>query len=504
MDTNCRYWSPTSPFPVPHSRVLRPETLEVPGMGLRLFTGVANPFTWLVCGGLYCSSYTLLGEFPTKPVTREAHPYPYPYRLRPVRGRWTRIKFVNGLTGLNEAFRHSWYQNKFRKFEMADRRDWGGGGEDPEKSTQRMIERIWESLTDIRVRMEKQAPVPPAVVPPVTEVSVAPVAPPPRVEGLREELQNAVIPFMCRSVEEAAQRAATLERSIRARQASGSGSDPVLSSCDGYREANVVCVWYVCEFQGLIGPIVWACSTPVSSVCHCDRKECRVLNVTEVAGAFLLPLCGFDRLHVRHVSRARRPADVSLGKATPSEFCSARRRGAAVIFAGIRVFDVLVTWEARMEREKCWGSVIPRVLRESPRVWTYGSWHPRRNAGGARPLQSGEVSCPTTPVFDVPTGPYVTGRVILHVAPVVLEWRETVDEMTLHAAPMAGELSGPAGSCRHGSSRNIAGGISGGDDDVDRGGLCRMSPQATVETSLPCCRGSSERNVHEPWLMSFP
>ncbi|MQM18067.1 hypothetical protein Taro_051053 [Colocasia esculenta] len=78
------------------------------------------------------------GEFPTKPVTSEAHPYPstglwkYGYvtceiytkcgvflcvytdcrlvslaRLRPVRGRRTRIKYVIGLTGLAEAFRHS-------------------------------------------------------------------------------------------------------------------------------------------------------------------------------------------------------------------------------------------------------------------------------------------------------------------------------------------------------------------------------------------------------------
>ncbi|MQM18017.1 hypothetical protein Taro_051000 [Colocasia esculenta] len=76
--------------------------------------------------------------------------------------------------GLAEAFRHSWYQSKvrvnIRKLEryialfrslytagrdpeisgMADKRDWGGGGDDPEESTQRMIERIWESLTDIR------------------------------------------------------------------------------------------------------------------------------------------------------------------------------------------------------------------------------------------------------------------------------------------------------------------------------------------------------------------
>ncbi|MQM05608.1 hypothetical protein Taro_038421 [Colocasia esculenta] len=101
-------------------------------------------------------------------------------RLRPVRGRRTRIKFVSGLTGLNEVFRHSCYQSK--EVEMADRRDWGGGGEDPEESTQRMIEKIWESLTDIRMRMDQQAPVPPAAIPPVAKVPVAPVAPPPRVE----------------------------------------------------------------------------------------------------------------------------------------------------------------------------------------------------------------------------------------------------------------------------------------------------------------------------------
>ncbi|MQL81842.1 hypothetical protein Taro_014300 [Colocasia esculenta] len=65
---------------------------------------------------------------------------------------------------------------------MADRRDWGGGGDDPEESTQRMIERIWESLTDIRTRMDQQAPVPPVAMPPGDGEAV-PVAPvPPRVE----------------------------------------------------------------------------------------------------------------------------------------------------------------------------------------------------------------------------------------------------------------------------------------------------------------------------------
>ncbi|MQM22093.1 hypothetical protein Taro_055142 [Colocasia esculenta] len=104
-------------------------------------------------------------------------PFLFGRRLRPVHGRRTRIEYVIGLTGLAEAFRHSWYQSK--KFEMADRRDWGGGGDDPEESTQRMIERIWESLMDIRARMDQQAPVPPVAVPP-RDVPVAPV--PPRVE----------------------------------------------------------------------------------------------------------------------------------------------------------------------------------------------------------------------------------------------------------------------------------------------------------------------------------
>ncbi|MQL69036.1 hypothetical protein Taro_001289 [Colocasia esculenta] len=101
-------------------------------------------------------------------------------RLRPVRGRRTWVRHVIGLTGLDEVFRNSWYQSK--KFEMADRRDWGGGGDDPEESTQRMIERIWESLTNIRRRMDQQALVPPVAVPPGDGETV-PIAPiPPGVE----------------------------------------------------------------------------------------------------------------------------------------------------------------------------------------------------------------------------------------------------------------------------------------------------------------------------------
>ncbi|MQL73287.1 hypothetical protein Taro_005618 [Colocasia esculenta] len=60
--------------------------------------------------------------------------------------------------------------------------DWGGGGDDPEESTQRMIERIWESLTDIRARMDHQESVPPVAVP-LGDGEAVPIAPvPPRVE----------------------------------------------------------------------------------------------------------------------------------------------------------------------------------------------------------------------------------------------------------------------------------------------------------------------------------
>ncbi|MQL92186.1 hypothetical protein Taro_024795 [Colocasia esculenta] len=151
-------------------------------MGLRPCGPQVVVFSWspqLLDLFTWSGSWTFR-EFPIEPVTREAHPYPH--RLRPVRGRRTRIKYVIGLTGLVEAFRHSWYQSK--KFEMADRRDWGGGGDDPEESTQCMIERIWESLTDIRRRMDQQAPVPPVAVPPGDEetICIVPVPPPPGVE----------------------------------------------------------------------------------------------------------------------------------------------------------------------------------------------------------------------------------------------------------------------------------------------------------------------------------
>ncbi|MQL97249.1 hypothetical protein Taro_029926 [Colocasia esculenta] len=123
--------------------------------------------------------------FPTEPVTREAHPYPPQVRARrtflvrrPVPGRvvavqvWCVPLCLHGLwfgipceasarsreadsdqvhyqfNGLGRGV-PSQLVSEQEISEMPDRRDWGGGGDDPEESTQRMIERIWESLTDI-------------------------------------------------------------------------------------------------------------------------------------------------------------------------------------------------------------------------------------------------------------------------------------------------------------------------------------------------------------------
>ncbi|MQL93348.1 hypothetical protein Taro_025995 [Colocasia esculenta] len=171
-DASSRHWSPASPFPVPHSRGPRPGSLEVPGIGLR---PCGPQFTAFIPLFLVCS---VLGEFPTEPVTSEAHPYPPQVRARRTfLGRRPARSCVVAVQGQH-------LQQCSVKFEMADRRDWGGGGDDPEENTHRITERIWESLTDIRMRMDQQAPVPSVAIPPGDgeTVPIAPVPPLPGVE----------------------------------------------------------------------------------------------------------------------------------------------------------------------------------------------------------------------------------------------------------------------------------------------------------------------------------
>ncbi|MQM13013.1 hypothetical protein Taro_045934 [Colocasia esculenta] len=71
------------------------------------------------------------------------------------------------------------------------------------------------------------------------------------------------------------------------------------------------------QVLGLTGPAVWAHSTPQFNVCERDKEGRRVLNVRVLHVAFQLPPSSTDRLHVRCVSHAGRPADVSPKKATP-------------------------------------------------------------------------------------------------------------------------------------------------------------------------------------------
>ncbi|MQM14311.1 hypothetical protein Taro_047241, partial [Colocasia esculenta] len=61
---------------------------------------VAKFISWDIDGQIPCRLLpcSVLGEFPTEPMTSEAHPYPHRRR--------TRIKYVIDLTGLAEAFRH--------------------------------------------------------------------------------------------------------------------------------------------------------------------------------------------------------------------------------------------------------------------------------------------------------------------------------------------------------------------------------------------------------------
>ncbi|MQL96110.1 hypothetical protein Taro_028782 [Colocasia esculenta] len=53
---------------MPHSRELGPESLKVPGMGLRVERQL----------DLSSVAARLRGSFPTEPMTREAHPYLLP------------------------------------------------------------------------------------------------------------------------------------------------------------------------------------------------------------------------------------------------------------------------------------------------------------------------------------------------------------------------------------------------------------------------------------------
>ncbi|MQL80504.1 hypothetical protein Taro_012953 [Colocasia esculenta] len=207
--------------------------------------------------------------------------------------------------------------------EMTDQRDWGGGGDDPEDPTQRMIERIWESLTEIRMRMDQPAPAQPAV--PVVEEAVpaAPVLPPVGVEVSPEvpahpavparlataQESTALVERILRTVEEAAQWAAVLERTLQARQsqsqAGGSGSFRLPQQSQGISKGKAPSGASSSEIAK------WG----LFSVPERDRGACHVLIATPEDVASWLPLfwlivCMHAACHARgrHVDVDRRIA----------------------------------------------------------------------------------------------------------------------------------------------------------------------------------------------------
>ncbi|MQM17161.1 hypothetical protein Taro_050129 [Colocasia esculenta] len=85
-----------------------------------------------------CLVCSVLGEFPTEPVTSEAHPYSPQARARrrflyrhPVRS----CDIVVLAQHLQQCS-FSFFRLYLGAVVMADRRDWGGGGDDPQESTQ--------------------------------------------------------------------------------------------------------------------------------------------------------------------------------------------------------------------------------------------------------------------------------------------------------------------------------------------------------------------------------
>ncbi|MQL94606.1 hypothetical protein Taro_027270 [Colocasia esculenta] len=255
----------------------------------------------------------VLGEFLIEPVTREAHPYPPQVRarrtfhdrrpvqsravavqgrylqlcssssssvvLRPVRGRRTRIKYVIGLTGLAEAFRHT--------FGLPT------SGRDPYDKS------YW---TRVLISTFSQ---------PGVHSRVTPMDPQTMTAALR-------IAFIVEAEHEeyVKDKGARLEkkRSLPKENEEEGNKKPFTGHPKGEGSKR-------CPIEGLS------------------------VESDQLPGGFgLLVTCGFSASfpHAKNCS----------------EFCSARGRGAAAILAGICDFGVIVPWEAHVEREKRWGSVV--------------------------------------------------------------------------------------------------------------------------------------------------
>ncbi|MQM02092.1 hypothetical protein Taro_034854 [Colocasia esculenta] len=235
---------------------LEPESLKVSDMGLRQ----CSPQEWcwldstvscLVLVERLLDLWSVAGSFPTEPVTCEAHPLllsgaPNPdiaehwvhkiervfvtmrcsqtdrvilatYQLRGFAQEWWRLKMQTVFAGRPEdtiswhefltAFNDTFFPVQIQQVKREQFRTLQQGN---------------LSVLEYQMRFMALSRYAPYVVTDNTMMVEY------FIKGLRAELQDAVIPLMCRTVEEAAQRVAILERTVRARQGQsqtgGSGS----------------------------------------------------------------------------------------------------------------------------------------------------------------------------------------------------------------------------------------------------------------------------------------
>ncbi|MQM14224.1 hypothetical protein Taro_047155, partial [Colocasia esculenta] len=134
------------------------------------------------------------------------------------------------------------------------------------------------------------------------------------IRGLRLELQDAVIPLMCKIVEEAAQRAAILERTVQARQSGRTGSFQLLQQSTGDGPGC-----HVQKATDLGVAFRMRQPDPSRSALELAVSRRRVQNATEDTVAFRLPKAkGEGEQEASRPSSILEPHHNGVGSAPPA------------------------------------------------------------------------------------------------------------------------------------------------------------------------------------------
>ncbi|MQM08255.1 hypothetical protein Taro_041110 [Colocasia esculenta] len=146
---------------------------------------------------------------------------------------------------------------------------------------------------------------------------------------------------------------------------------------------------------------------------------------------------------------------------------------------------------------RCGGGIWPTPGQSvlSFHAWTHGSWRRQQSAEEVVPLRIGEESPSAVLAFDGPTELYVSAGRIPHAALAEPTEQGVAVATTLPLAPAAEGLAGPADHYQA---------LRRGEHYRRQEGISHACLRATGETASPCCQGSGEKIVREPWLLSFP